>query len=120
MVQIARAILPRHVARRVHPGPAEKVHAALRAPSGKLRGRREEIAQVPGQRILAERRAVGRRRHVSIRARQCCMWSNSFRTTMLMCAPQTLHVHPNSVLFTRKPRSGWVIFHEMEETKKTQ
>lgn len=33
---------------------------------------------------------------------------------------QTLSVHPNSVLFTRKPRSGWVIFHEMEETKKTQ
>ncbi|KAF8892652.1 P-loop containing nucleoside triphosphate hydrolase protein [Infundibulicybe gibba] len=33
---------------------------------------------------------------------------------------KTLHVHPTSVLFTRKPRSGWVIFHEMEETKKTQ
>lgn len=33
---------------------------------------------------------------------------------------QTLHVHPTSVLFTRKPRSGWVIFHDMEETKKTQ
>ena len=33
---------------------------------------------------------------------------------------QTLHVHPNSVLFTRKPTSGWVVFHEMEETKKTQ
>ncbi|KXN87724.1 putative ATP-dependent RNA helicase DHX35 [Leucoagaricus sp. SymC.cos] len=31
-----------------------------------------------------------------------------------------LSVHPTSVLFTRKPRSGWVIFHEMEETKKTQ
>ncbi|KAI0747764.1 P-loop containing nucleoside triphosphate hydrolase protein [Daedaleopsis nitida] len=31
-----------------------------------------------------------------------------------------LHVHPHSVLFTRKPRSGWVIYHEMEETKKTQ
>lgn len=23
-------------------------------------------------------------------------------------------------MFTRKPRTGWVIFHEMEETKKTQ
>lgn len=33
---------------------------------------------------------------------------------------QTLHVHPNSVLFTRKPKSGWVIYHEMEETKKRQ
>ncbi|KDQ29090.1 hypothetical protein PLEOSDRAFT_1039866 [Pleurotus ostreatus PC15] len=32
----------------------------------------------------------------------------------------TLHVHPTSVMFTRKPRSGWVVFHEMEETKKTQ
>jgi len=29
-----------------------------------------------------------------------------------------LHVHPDSVLFTRKPKSGWVVFHEMEETKK--
>ena len=33
---------------------------------------------------------------------------------------ETLHVHPNSVLFTRKPRTGWVIFHEMEETTKIQ
>ncbi|EGN98808.1 hypothetical protein SERLA73DRAFT_54848 [Serpula lacrymans var. lacrymans S7.3] len=31
-----------------------------------------------------------------------------------------LHVHPTSVLFTRKARTGWVIFHELEETKKTQ
>ncbi|KAF8163050.1 P-loop containing nucleoside triphosphate hydrolase protein [Crassisporium funariophilum] len=31
-----------------------------------------------------------------------------------------LSVHPTSVLFTRKPRTGWIIFHEMEETKKTQ
>ncbi|KDQ12317.1 hypothetical protein BOTBODRAFT_56880 [Botryobasidium botryosum FD-172 SS1] len=30
-----------------------------------------------------------------------------------------LHIHPTSVMFTRKPRTGWVIFHEMEETKKT-
>lgn len=29
-------------------------------------------------------------------------------------------MHPSSVLFTRKPRTGWVIFHEMEETKKAQ
>jgi len=33
---------------------------------------------------------------------------------------QILHIHPNSVMFTRKPRTGWVVFHEMEETKKTQ
>jgi len=33
---------------------------------------------------------------------------------------QTLNVHPGSVLFTRKPKSGWVIYHEMEETKKRQ
>ncbi|KAN0128525.1 Pre-mRNA-splicing factor ATP-dependent RNA helicase [Lactarius tabidus] len=31
-----------------------------------------------------------------------------------------LHVHPNSTLFTRKPSSGWVIFHDIEETKKIQ
>ena len=33
---------------------------------------------------------------------------------------QVLHVHPNSVMFTRKPKSGWVVFHEIEETKKAQ
>ncbi|KZV60896.1 P-loop containing nucleoside triphosphate hydrolase protein [Peniophora sp. CONT] len=33
---------------------------------------------------------------------------------------ETLHVHPNSVLFTRKPRTGWIVFHEMEETTKIQ
>ncbi|KAG8851147.1 hypothetical protein FRB96_009488 [Tulasnella sp. 330] len=30
-----------------------------------------------------------------------------------------LYIHPSSVMFTRKPRTGWVVFHEMEETKKT-
>ena len=37
----------------------------------------------------------------------------------LKCVEQILHVHPTSVMFTRKPRTGWVVFHEMEETKKT-
>lgn len=40
--------------------------------------------------------------------------------TLVLRSEQILYVHPNSVLFTRKSRSGWVIFHEMEETKKTQ
>lgn len=30
---------------------------------------------------------------------------------------QVLHVNPRSVMFTRKPQSGWVVFHEMEESK---
>ena len=38
----------------------------------------------------------------------------------LMVERQVLYVHPSSVMFTRKPRTGWVMFHEMEETKKTQ
>ncbi|EGG00219.1 uncharacterized protein MELLADRAFT_75787 [Melampsora larici-populina 98AG31] len=29
-----------------------------------------------------------------------------------------LHVHPSSVMFNRKPETGWVIFHEVMETKK--
>ena len=45
-------------------------------------------------------------------------------STYNVCSPfsikQTLYVHPTSVLFTRKPRTGWVVFHEVEETKKTQ
>ncbi|KAF9052798.1 P-loop containing nucleoside triphosphate hydrolase protein [Panaeolus papilionaceus] len=28
--------------------------------------------------------------------------------------------HPNSVLFRRKPSTGWVVYHEIEETKKIQ
>ncbi|KAI0340222.1 P-loop containing nucleoside triphosphate hydrolase protein [Trametopsis cervina] len=62
------------------------------------------------------------------RLRQCIVsgyWRNGARwvadgTYRSVRGNVTLHVHPNSVLFTRKPRSGWVIFHEMEETKKTQ
>ncbi|EIW69555.1 ATP-dependent RNA helicase DDX35 [Tremella mesenterica] len=29
-----------------------------------------------------------------------------------------LHVHPNSVMFTRQPSTGWVIYHEVVETTK--
>jgi ATP-dependent RNA helicase DDX35 len=42
------------------------------------------------------------------------------RLTLINVLAKTLHVHPTSVMFTRKPQSGWVVFHEMEETKKTQ
>ncbi|CAL1703848.1 unnamed protein product [Somion occarium] len=62
------------------------------------------------------------------RLRQCIVsgyWRNGAKwmadgTYRSVRGNVVLHVHPNSVLFTRKPRSGWVIFHEMEETKKTQ
>ncbi|PAV23469.1 P-loop containing nucleoside triphosphate hydrolase [Pyrrhoderma noxium] len=62
------------------------------------------------------------------RLRQCLVsgyWRNSARwmadgTYRSVRSNMVLDVHPNSVLFTRKPRSGWVVFHEMEETKKTQ
>lgn len=62
------------------------------------------------------------------RLRECLVsgyWRNGARwvadgTYRSVRGNVTLHVHPNSVLFTRKPRSGWVVFHEMEETKKTQ
>ncbi|KAH8915854.1 hypothetical protein BT69DRAFT_1288306 [Atractiella rhizophila] len=29
-----------------------------------------------------------------------------------------LHVHPSSVLFNRKPKTDWVIYHEVVETSK--
>ncbi|KAJ7929392.1 P-loop containing nucleoside triphosphate hydrolase protein [Mycena leptocephala] len=62
------------------------------------------------------------------RLRKCLVsgyWRNGARwvadgTYRSVRGNRTLHVHPTSVLFTRKPRSGWVVFHEMEETKKTQ
>jgi len=62
------------------------------------------------------------------RLRQCLVsgyWRNGARwmadgTYRSVQNDQILHVHPTSVLFTRKPRTGWVIFHELEETKKTQ
>ncbi|KAF8237152.1 P-loop containing nucleoside triphosphate hydrolase protein [Tricholoma matsutake] len=61
------------------------------------------------------------------RLRRCLVsgyWRNGARwmadgTYRSVRGNRVLHVHPTSVLFTRKPRSGWVIFHEMEETKKT-
>lgn len=51
--------------------------------------------------------------------RNCAKWmaDGTYRSVK---GDKVLHVHPNSVLFTRKPRSGWVVFHEMEETKKNQ
>ncbi|KZT03426.1 P-loop containing nucleoside triphosphate hydrolase protein [Laetiporus sulphureus 93-53] len=62
------------------------------------------------------------------RLRKCLVsgyWRNGARwvadgTYRSVRGNTTLYVHPHSVLFTRKPRSGWVVFHEMEETKKTQ
>ncbi|KAG9122768.1 hypothetical protein FRC07_000710 [Ceratobasidium sp. 392] len=64
----------------------------------------------------------------AVRLRQCLVsgyWRNGARwyadgTYRSVRGDTVLHVHPNSVMFTRKPRSGWVVFHEMEETKKTQ
>ncbi|KAH7912626.1 P-loop containing nucleoside triphosphate hydrolase protein [Hygrophoropsis aurantiaca] len=68
------------------------------------------------------------------RLRQCLIggyWRNDARwvddgtyrsvkgNKVIICWRYVLHLHPTSVLFTRKPRSGWVIFHELEETKKT-
>ncbi|EPQ58523.1 P-loop containing nucleoside triphosphate hydrolase protein [Gloeophyllum trabeum ATCC 11539] len=60
------------------------------------------------------------------RLRQCLVsgyWRNGARwvadgTYRSIRGNIPLHVHPDSVLFTRKPKSGWVVFHEMEETKK--
>ncbi|KAF9233931.1 P-loop containing nucleoside triphosphate hydrolase protein [Melanogaster broomeanus] len=60
--------------------------------------------------------------------RQCLVsgyWRNAARwmadgTYRSVKNNQILHVHPTSVLFTRQPRSGWIVFHELEETKKTQ
>jgi len=62
------------------------------------------------------------------RVRRCLVsgyWRNGARwmadgTFRSVRGNKLLHTHPTSVLFTRKPRTGWVIFHEMEETKKTQ
>lgn len=52
-------------------------------------------------------------------------WRNSAKwiadgTYRSLRGNKVLEVHPTSVLFTRKPRSGWVVFHEMEESKITQ
>jgi len=63
----------------------------------------------------------------SKRLRKCLVggyWRNGARwspdgTYRSVRGDKVLAAHPNSVMFTRKPKSGWVIFHEMEETKKT-
>ncbi|KIY51151.1 pre-mRNA splicing factor [Fistulina hepatica ATCC 64428] len=64
----------------------------------------------------------------AVKVRKCLAagyWRNGARwmadgTYRSVRGGEVLHVHPTSVLFTRKPRSGWVVFHEMEETTKTQ
>ncbi|KDN51841.1 hypothetical protein RSAG8_00390, partial [Rhizoctonia solani AG-8 WAC10335] len=64
----------------------------------------------------------------AVRLRRCLVsgyWRNGARwsadgTYRSVRGDTVLHVHPNSVMFTRKPRTGWVVYHEMEETKKTQ
>ena len=67
---------------------------------------------------------MDRRRHLQSGQRGHCKFLERIQCQALLSNAtrhwQVLHVHPHSVLFTRKPRSGWVIFHEMEETKKTQ
>ncbi|GJJ09371.1 hypothetical protein Clacol_003593 [Clathrus columnatus] len=63
----------------------------------------------------------------SKRLRQCLAsgyWRNGARWVMdgsyrSVRDDKVFHVHPNSVMFNRKPKSGWVVFHEIEETKKT-
>jgi ATP-dependent RNA helicase DDX35 len=56
----------------------------------------------------------------SVRGNKVCQPFISELLQTLTLHHQTLYIHPTSVLFTRKPRTGWVIFHEMEETKRTQ
>jgi len=61
------------------------------------------------------------------RLRKCLTsgyWRNAARwihdgTFRSVRGDAVLNIHPNSVMFTRKSRTGWVVFHEMEETKKT-
>jgi len=38
---------------------------------------------------------------------------------MLTCHGKVLNVHPSSVMFTRQPSTGWVIYHEVVETTKS-
>ncbi|KAF6764938.1 pre-mRNA splicing factor [Ephemerocybe angulata] len=62
------------------------------------------------------------------RLRQCLVsgyWRHSAKwqpdgTYLSVHGNKIMHVHPTSVLFTRKPKSGWVLFHDVEETKQLQ
>ncbi|KAG5221199.1 ATP-dependent RNA helicase [Salix suchowensis] len=97
LVQVPRPVLPRDVAGCVHPLTAEEVHAAVQPPHPELRRRREAVAAVPGQRVLAQWCAVGRGRHVSVCERQS-------DTT---CASDICDVHPKTSLgMGGVPRDG--------------
>ncbi|BEJ12894.1 hypothetical protein CspHIS471_0300680 [Cutaneotrichosporon sp. HIS471] len=63
--------------------------------------------------------------HVTLRK---CLVSGYFKNAARMLPDGTfrsaregaiLHVHPSSVMFTRQPSTGWVIFHEVIETTKS-
>lgn len=36
-----------------------------------------------------------------------------------LTGPQTLYAHPSSVMFTRQPGTGWVVFTDVLETSKS-
>ena len=38
---------------------------------------------------------------------------------LCVAANQTLHAHPTSVFASRRPESGWVVFHEVIHTAKS-
>ncbi|TXT13758.1 hypothetical protein VHUM_01125 [Vanrija humicola] len=63
----------------------------------------------------------------AVRLRKCLV-SGYFKNAARMLPDGTyrtaregaiLHVHPSSVMFTRQPSTGWVIFHEVLETTKS-
>ncbi|KAL7422216.1 hypothetical protein Q5752_002862 [Cryptotrichosporon argae] len=63
----------------------------------------------------------------AVRLRKCLV-SGYFKNAARMLPDGTyrsaregavLHVHPSSVMFTRQPSTGWVIFHEVVETTKS-
>lgn len=45
--------------------------------------------------------------------------SNGDRRSSQLTHRKILHVHPSSVMFTRQPSTGWVIYHEVIETTKS-
>ena len=124
MVQVPRPILPCDVTRCFYTLTVEEIYATLQSSFRKLRGRRKTAAKVPGDRLLAQCCSLARRWNIQSSQRRHSQYGPDSRPPSIylyiLTLAQVLHVHPHSVLFTRKPRSGWVIFHEMEETKKIQ
>ncbi|PPQ98819.1 hypothetical protein CVT24_003373 [Panaeolus cyanescens] len=77
-------------------------------------------SQMHYEQLLAQQRPVASRWDIQISSRKHGKFSAYNIQHIADFEVQIVSPHPNSVMFRRKPSTGWVVYHEIEETKKIQ